>query len=85
VEYLKTPPDESELKAILKRLKLTPRELMRKKETLYKQLALDDSTLSDAELIRAMVRHPVLIERPIVLHQGKAALGRPPEAVLAIL
>lgn len=85
VRYLDTPPSASELTAILKQLGKSPRELMRKGETEYKELGLDDSSLSDEQLIEAMVTHPKLIERPIVLHRGKAALGRPPEAVLDIL
>lgn len=85
VRYLDTPPSASELTAILKQLGKSPRELMRKGESEYKELSLDDSSLSDEQLIEAMVAHPKLIERPIVLHGGKAALGRPPEAVLDIL
>ncbi|ROT98312.1 arsenate reductase (glutaredoxin) [Marinobacter sp. R17] len=85
VRYLDTPPSASELTAILKQLGKSPRELMRKGESEYKELGLDDSSLSDEQLIEAMVTHPKLIERPIVLHGGKAALGRPPEAVLDIL
>ncbi|MEQ5837617.1 arsenate reductase (glutaredoxin) [Marinobacter sp. NFXS9] len=85
VRYLDTPPSASELTAILKQLGKSPRELMRKGELEYKELSLDDSSLSDEQLIEAMVAHPKLIERPIVLHGGKAALGRPPEAVLDIL
>lgn len=85
VRYLDTPPSASELAAILRQLGKSPRELMRKGESEYKELGLDDSSLSDEQLIEAMVAHPKLIERPIVLHGGKAALGRPPEAVLDIL
>lgn len=85
VEYLKTPPTEAELQDILHKLGLRPRELMRSKEPEYKQNSLDDKSLSDAELIEAMLRIPKLIERPIVLANGKAAIGRPPENVLAIL
>lgn len=85
VEYLKTPPDAGTLKSILKSLGLKPRDLMRRKEALYKDLNLDDPSLSDEALIAAMVENPILIERPIVVKNGKAALGRPPEAVLAIL
>ncbi|MEL7027884.1 MAG: arsenate reductase (glutaredoxin) [Pseudomonadota bacterium] len=85
VEYLKAPPSQSDLKRILKLLGVTPRELMRKKEAPYKDLALADETLSQTALIRAMAENPILIERPIVVHGEKAALGRPPEAVLEIL
>lgn len=85
VEYLKTPPSESELKRLLKLLGLSARELLRKKEPEYKKLKLDDPEKSEAEIVRAMARHPILIERPIVIANGKAALGRPPENVLKIL
>lgn len=85
VEYLKTPPSAERLKDILARLGMKPRELMRRKEEEYDALGLDNPALTDDELIAAMVAHPILIERPIVLAQGKAALGRPPERVLDIL
>lgn len=85
VEYLQTPPSAHELDAILKLLKCEPRELMRKQEAEYRALNLDDPTLTRAQLIEAMVNHPRLIERPIVLASGKAALGRPPANVLGIL
>ena len=85
IEYLKTPPSATELKDILGKLKLKPRELMRKKELPYAALKLDNDRLSDDALIKAMVENPVLIERPIVINGGKAALGRPPEAVAGIL
>ena len=85
VEYLKTPPSKAELERILKLLKLDPRALMRRKEPEYKQAKLDNPKLTRAALIEAMVDHPKLIERPIVLANGKAAIGRPPENVLKIL
>ena len=85
IEYLKTPPSVKELKALLAKLKLKPRELMRKKEPPYATLKLDDAKLSEDALIEAMVDNPVLIERPIVVNGNKAALGRPPEAVARIL
>lgn len=85
VEYLKEPPSAAELKAILKKLGLTPRELMRRKESPYAALKLDNPKLSDDALIKAMVENPVLIERPIVVNGAKAALGRPPEDALKIL
>ncbi len=85
IEYLKTPPTAKKLKEILSLLKISPRDLMRKKEKEYKELGLKNSTLSDEDLIHLMVKHPILIERPIVLANGKAALGRPPEQVLEIL
>jgi arsenate reductase len=85
IEYLKTPPSAPELEALLTKLQLKPRELMRKKEAVYAELGLDDPKLSDDALIKVMVENPILIERPIVVNGSKAALGRPPEAALAIL
>ncbi|WP_198263824.1 arsenate reductase (glutaredoxin) [sulfur-oxidizing endosymbiont of Gigantopelta aegis] len=86
IEYLKTPPTESELKSILNALGKSPRELMRKGEAEYKEHNLADDSLSDDQLIAAMVKHPKLIERPIVISaDNKYALGRPPESVLDIL
>lgn len=85
VEYLVNPPTAVELLDILQKLGIKPRDLMRNKEPEFKENGLDDKTLSDAELIETMLRIPKLIERPIVLANGKAAIGRPPEAVLAIL
>ncbi len=85
VEYLKTPPTAETLKDILAKLGIQPRDLMRKKEAAYKEHNLNDPSLSDDQLIQAMIENPILIERPIVLANGKAALGRPPEQVLEIL
>lgn len=83
--YLESPPDANELRSILKKLGKTPRELMRKGEAEYREQGLKDESLSDDELIQAMVKTPKLIERPIVVTQGRAAIGRPPESVLEIL
>ncbi|MEQ8355564.1 MAG: arsenate reductase (glutaredoxin) [Kiloniellaceae bacterium] len=85
VEYLQDTPDAEDLDSILKKLNMEPRDLMRRKETLYKEQGLDDPGLDRETLIAAMVEHPILIERPIVMNDGKAALGRPPEKVLEIL
>lgn len=85
IEYLQHPPSASELDRILLLLKMEPRDLMRKKEDEYKGLKLDRPELTRQQLIKAMVAHPILIERPIVLSEGKAALGRPPENVSSIL
>ena len=85
IEYLKTPITKDKLIEILSLLRLSPRDLMRKKEEVYAEKGLDNLSLSDAELIDIMVKNPILIERPIVLANGKAALGRPPEQVLNIL
>ena len=85
VEYLDTPPDATQIKTILGLLAMGPRDLMRKKEAPYRDAGLDDPSLDDDALVAAMVAHPILMERPIVLAHGKAAVGRPPEAVLDIL
>ena len=85
VEYLKTPPDQTTLRSVLNQLGIRPRDLLRTGEAEYRELGLDDPALSDEQLIRAMVEHPKLMERPIVLHAGKARVGRPPERVLEIV
>jgi arsenate reductase len=85
VDYLKMPPSAAELKTILKKLGLRPRDLMRKGEPRYAELGLKDRDLDDDALIALMVANPILIERPIVVSGGKAAIGRPPESVLEIL
>src|SRR3546814_14703670 len=85
VEYLNDTPDAKTLDALLKKLKIEPRELMRRKEAPYRELGLDDPGLSRAALIAAMVEHPNLIERPIFGRGAKAALGRPPETGLVVL
>ena len=83
--YLETPPDAGVLKSILQKLDMQPRDLMRKGQSEYKAMNLDDKTLSNEHLMDAMIKAPILIERPIVLANGKAAIGRPPESVLDIL
>lgn len=85
VNYLETPPSAAELADLLHRLGLGARQLLRTGEAEYGELGLDRGEWTDAQLIAAMVAHPRLIERPIVVLNGKAALGRPPEAVLALL
>ena len=85
VEYLKTPPDAATLDGLLGKLGLEPRALMRRKEAPYAENGLDDAGLDRDALIAAMIADPILIERPIVVAGNRAALGRPPEAVLAIL
>lgn len=85
VLYLETPPDAATLKTLLAKLGISARQLLRKGEDDYKALNLKDETLTDDDLITAMVAHPKLIERPIVVNGNKAALGRPPEQVLDIL
>lgn len=86
VAYLETPPDAATLKSLLQRLGMTDaRQLMRKGEAEYKELGLADPALSQDALIAAMAAHPRLIERPIIVNGDKAAIGRPPENVLAVL
>lgn len=85
IEYLKTPPDAATLGRLLDLLGLQPRELMRTKEAEYKASGADDPALSRDELVALMVKHPRLIERPIVVAGGRAAIGRPPERVLDII
>ena len=85
VDYQKNPPSAAEIERALKRLGMQPRELMRKGEAVYAELGLDDPKLTRKQLVDAMTAHPILIERPIVFAHGKAAIGRPPENVLAIL
>lgn len=83
--YLDDPPDAAELRRLLEMLKLEPRQLMRKGEAEYREQGLADESLTDDALIAAMAATPRLIERPIVVTGGKAAIGRPPESVLDIL
>jgi arsenate reductase len=83
--YRDSPPSTEQLTKILSQLNMQPRDLIRKGQSEYKEMALDNEQLSDAELIAAMIKAPILIERPIVLANGKAAIGRPPESVLNIL
>ena len=85
INYLDTPPNATELTGLLKQLGMTARQLLRTGEAEYVELGLDSPSLDDQALIAAMVAHPKLIERPIVVANGKAAIGRPPESVLAIL
>ncbi len=86
VLYLETPPDADTLKALLHMLGMTSaRELMRQKEDLYKSLGLGDSHLSEEALLQALLDNPKLMERPIVVANGQARIGRPPEQVLEIV
>jgi len=85
VEYLSTPPSAAELTRIIDLLGLEPRQAMRTTEPAYKENGLDDESLSHEQLVEAMVRHPILIQRPIVVAGNRARIGRPPEAVLEIL
>ncbi|TVO75243.1 arsenate reductase (glutaredoxin) [Sedimenticola selenatireducens] len=85
IEYLKTPPSKDELISILDGLGLKPRQLMRQGEAEYAQAGLDNPDLTQDQLIQAMLDYPKLIERPIVVKEGKVIIGRPPERVLDIL
>ena len=85
VEYLKTPPDFKTIDDLLNMLSIEPRQLMRKGETEYKENNLDDDSLTRKQLIEAMVKYPKLMERPVVVKNGKAAIGRPPTTVLEII
>jgi len=86
IEYLKTPPTNSELTQILTLLKIDARALMRKGEKIYSELNLDNESLTEDELINAMIENPILIERPIlIINQEKAMIGRPPETLLTMI
>jgi arsenate reductase (glutaredoxin) len=85
IEFLKTPPSRDELRALLARAGLTPRDVLREKGTPYAELGLGDESLSDEALIDAMMAHPVLINRPLVATPLGVRLCRPSEVVLDIL
>lgn len=85
IDYLRTPPTAAELAGLLDKLGIGARDLIRNKEPEYRAAGLDDPALDDSALVAAMAATPKLIERPIVVAGDRAALGRPPEAVLAIL
>lgn len=85
VEYLKDTPSADELKAVLKKLGISARQLLRTKEDEYKENGLDNPQLSEDDIIAAMCAHPKLIERPIVINGNQARIGRPPQQVLEIL
>ena len=83
VEYLKRPYTEAQLKGLLGQLKMPAKALLRKKEAAA--AGIDPDSMSEEALIAAMVKHPIIVERPIVVSGNKAALGRPPEKVLSVL
>lgn len=85
VEYLKNPPNAEKLKAVIGMLKVSPQEIVRTGESLYAELDLRNKSLSETEWIDLIVANSQLLERPIVVHGNKAAVGRPPEKVLEIL
>lgn len=84
VRYLEECPSEEEIRSVLSMLGVGARELMRTKDPLYKELSLQTVT-DEAALIRTMAENPKLIERPVVIKNGKAVLGRPPEKVISLL
>lgn len=84
VEYLKNTPSEEELRSLIKKLKIKPELLMRKKEPVFKE-KFEGKKLTDDECIKAMVENPVLIERPIIVKNNKAIIGRPPQNIHDIL
>jgi arsenate reductase len=85
VEYLKTPPSRAEIAAVVKQLGIPARGLLRKKAPPYAEMGLDDPALPDDRALDAMVQHPVLIERPVVITNKGARIGRPVEAVREVL
>ena len=85
VDYVKTPPSAAEIKAALKAMGMTPRELLRRRGTPFDELGLDDPKKTDAQLIAAMAAHPLLIERPVVHGPKGTRLCRPPERVTEVL
>ncbi len=85
IEYLKTPPSRDYLVELLAKMNLSPRELLRSKEPVNDELGLDNSELSDDQIIDAMIAHPILINRPIVVTNKGAALCRPSERVFELL
>lgn len=84
VEYLQTTPSKDELRNILSLLGISADQLLRKHESAYKQAGLSEASSED-DVLDAMIKYPILIERPIVVHDGKAMIGRPPENILKIL
>ena len=84
VKYLEDAPTKKQIQEVLKMLGISARELMRTKESIYKELGLKDVE-DEQKLIEAMAEHPKLIERPVVIKDGKAIIGRPPQKVLEIL
>ena len=85
IEYLKTPPNAKQLTEIIDMLGIKPRDLLRKGEKEYKEAGLNNMELTDKQIIDAMLAHPKLIERPIVIKDDQARIGRPPELILEIV
>ncbi|MEE9590494.1 MAG: arsenate reductase (glutaredoxin) [Hyphomicrobiaceae bacterium] len=85
LHYLDTPPSHDELSDLFRKLGLRPRDIIRSNDSIYKDLGLGDTSLSDSQLIAAMAENPILIERPIVVRGDKAVVARPPEAILDLI
>ncbi len=85
IEYLKTPPSRAELLSLLDRMGKTPRQILRRKGTPFQELGLDDPLKSDDDLIEAILAHPILLERPVVVTKRGVRLCRPAEEVAALL
>jgi arsenate reductase len=85
IEYLKTPPSKAELKNLLKQMGITPRQLLRRRGTPFDELGLGDAAKTDDQLIDAILAHPILMERPVVVSDKGARLCRPPEKVMELL
>jgi len=85
VYYLDNPPDSKTLESLLQNLGLSVRELIRKSEPEYEQLGLDDTTLADEIVFDLLCKHPILLQRPIVVLGNRAIIGRPPESVLQLI
>jgi arsenate reductase (glutaredoxin) len=85
IEYLKTPPSRAELKDLLKQMGMTPRQLLRRRGTPFDELGLSDPAKTDDQLLDAILAHPILMERPVVVSDKGVRLCRPPEKVVELL
>ena len=85
IEYLKTPPSLAQLQELQRQLKQPAREMLRSGEDVYRELGLADASSTDEQLLQAIAEHPVLLQRPIVVHKGCAVIARPPELALQVL
>jgi arsenate reductase len=85
IEYLKTPPSKAELKNLLKQMGMTPRQLLRRRGTPFDELGLGDPAKTDEQLIEAILAHPILMERPVVVSDKGVRLCRPPEKVMELV
>ena len=85
IEYLKTPPSLAQLQELQRLLEQPARDMLRSGEDAYRELGLDDTSLSEQELLQAVATHPQLLQRPIVMHKDRAVIARPPELALQVL